>query len=176
VARSWERAFDRAVVPVTRKVALRSAILMSPQDGGAFDTLLRLVRFGLGGRDGDGRQYVSWIHEEDFVRSVSWLIAHETFDGPVILASPNPLPNTDFMRELRQAWGRGFGLPAANWMLEIGAFLLRTETELVLKSRRVVPGRMTLAGFSFQFPTWPDAARELCERWRRLHGRRASSG
>ena len=170
VAKSWERAFDQAAVPVTRKVAMRSAILMSPQDGGAFDMLLRLVRLGLGGRAGDGRQYVSWIHEEDFARAVSWLLEHETFDGPVILAAPNPLPNADFMRGLRQAWGRSFGLPATEWMLEIGAAFLRTETELILKSRRVVPGRLTLAGFSFEFPTWPAAARDLCRKWREAHG------
>jgi uncharacterized protein (TIGR01777 family) len=170
VAKAWERAFDQAVVPVTRKVLLRSAILMSPQAGGAFEMLLRLVRFGLGGRSGDGRQYVSWIHEGDFVRAVSWLIEHETFDGPVILASPNPLPNTDFMCGLRQAWGRSFGLPASDWMLELGAFFLRTETELIQKSRRVVAGRLTRAGFSFQFPTWPEAARDLCRKWREAHG------
>jgi len=143
--------------------------VMSPEDGGAFDSLLRLVRFGLGGRAGNGRQYVSWIHGEDFTRAVLWLIEHSTIEGAVNLAAPNPQPNWAFMRALRQAWGRGFGLPATGWMLEVGAFFLRTETELILKSRRVVPGRLLQEGFDFQFPDWPVAARELCHRWRETH-------
>jgi uncharacterized protein len=166
VAKAWEQAAAEAVVPGTRKVLLRSAMTMSPDRGGIFDTLLGLVQRGLGGTCGDGRQYVSWIHEHDFVRAVYWLIEHEALDGPVNLAAPSPLPNAEFMRVLRQAWGRSFGLPASRWMLEMGAVLLRTETELILKSRRVVPGRLLDAGFSFQFPTWPDAAEELCRRWR----------
>jgi uncharacterized protein (TIGR01777 family) len=169
VATSWEHAFDQARVPATRKVKLRTAIVMSPEDGGAFDSLLRLVRFGLGGRAGNGRQYVSWIHGEDFTRAVLWLIDHSSIEGAVNLAAPNPLPNSDFMRALREAWRRGFGLPATRWMLEVGAFFLRTETELILKSRRVVPGRLLQEGFDFQFPDWPAAARELCHRWRETH-------
>jgi uncharacterized protein (TIGR01777 family) len=165
VATAWERALDETATPHTRKVALRSAMIMSPDRGGVFDVLLRLVRFGLGGAAGDGRQYVSWIHDRDFVHAVSWLIEHE-MEGPVNLAAPNPLPNADFMRALRQAWGIRLGLPASRWMLEVGAWLLRTETELVLKSRRVVPGRLLQAGFAFEFPDWPEAARDLCRRWR----------
>ena len=166
VAKAWERAVDEAATPRTRKVKLRSAMVMSPDPGGVFAVLLRLVRWRLGGAAGNGRQYVSWIHETDFVRAVSWLIQHEDFEGPVNLAAPNPLPNADFMRVLRQAWGMRIGLPATRWMLEIGAFFLRTETELILKSRRVVPGRLLQAGFTFQFPQWPEAARDLCRSWR----------
>jgi uncharacterized protein (TIGR01777 family) len=166
VATAWERALDEAVTPHTRKVKLRSAMTMSPDRGGVFDVLLRLVRFGLGGAAGDGRQYVSWIHDEDFIRAVSWLIEHEEMEGPVNLSAPNPVPNAEFMRALRQAWGISFGLPAPAWLLEVGAVFLRTETELVLKSRRVVPGRLSQAGFTFGFPEWPDAARDLCRRWR----------
>jgi len=98
---------------------------------------------------------------------------HQELDGPVNLASPNPVSNADFMRTLRVAWGIGFGLPAAKWMLEIGAFFLRTETELILKSRRVVPDRLVQSGFVFQFPTWTEAAADLCRRWRELHQHRA---
>ena len=145
---------------------MRSAIVMSPGPGGPFDLLLRLVRFGLGGRFGDGKEFVSWIHDLDFVRAVDWLIQHNELSGPVNLASPNPLPNTEFMQALRKAWGVPFGLPATEWMLELGAFLLRSETELMLKSRRVVPTRLLQSGFSFEFPTWPEAARNLCSRWR----------
>ena len=166
VARSWEEAADVAALPRTRTVKLRSAMVMSPDRGGVFDTLLTIVRLGLGGRAGDGRQYVSWIHERDFIRAVDWLIEHDEVDGAVNLAAPNPLPNAEFMRALREAWGIRLGLPATRWMLEIGAVFLRTETELILKSRRVVPGRLLEHGFEFHHPAWPEAARELCERWR----------
>jgi hypothetical protein len=138
----------------------------SPDSGGVFDVFLNLVRHGLGGAQGDGSQFVSWIHETDFVRAIDLLIAREEFTGVVNLASPNPLPNRDFMRALREAWGASFGLPALKGMLEVGTFLMRTESELVLKSRRVVPGRLLAAGFQFQFPDWPAAARELVARWR----------
>ncbi|MEQ8791403.1 MAG: TIGR01777 family oxidoreductase [Pirellulaceae bacterium] len=173
VAGAWEGAARDAVVPDTRRVLLRSAMVMSPDDGGVFDTLLRLVRFGLGGRAGSGRQYVSWIHEADFVRAVYHLIDDARIEGAVNLAAPHPLPNADFMRELRRAWGAPLGLPANRWMLEVGALLLRSETELVLKSRRVVSRRLAESGFTFSLPEWRDAARELCDRWRCSHQARA---
>lgn len=166
VAKGWEEAFFSQATPRTRKVATRSAITFSPDRGGAFDILSGLVRGGLGGAQGPGTQYVSWIHEFDFVRAMELLIEREEFSGPVNLASPNPLPNRDFMRALREAWGVRTGLPAPEWMLEIGAVLLRTETELVLKSRRVVPGRLVEAGFRFLYPDWPAACRELVARAR----------
>ena len=100
------------------------------------------------------------------MRAVHWLIAHPELDGPVNLAAPHPLPNREFLRDLRRAWGMPVGLPAARWMLEIGAWFLRTETELILKSRRVVPTRLERSGFGFHFPSWPEAARDLCRRWR----------
>jgi len=165
VATSWERAFDATDTPHTRKVALRSAMTMSPDRDGVFDTLLWLVRRGLGGRSGDGKQYVSWIHDVDFIRAVEWVIEHD-MSGPMNLTAPEPLPNADFMQELRKAWGRRFGLPAAKWMIEVGTWAMQTESELVLKSRRVVPTRLLEAGFEFRFPTWPAAARDLCRRWR----------
>ncbi len=168
VATAWERALAEAVVPATRRVAMRSAMIMSPDRGGIFDTILTLVRRGLGGRAGDGRQFMSWIHEDDFVRAVHWLIEHDELDGAVNIAAPNPLPNTEFMAVLRAAWGARLGLPAAQWMLELGAVALRTESELVLKSRRVVPGRLLREGFTFRFPEWPAAAADLCARVRRL--------
>ncbi|HEU4386572.1 MAG TPA: TIGR01777 family oxidoreductase [Blastocatellia bacterium] len=166
VVKEWEKALSEAVTPRTRKVALRSAMVMSPDRGGVFDTLLTLVRLGLGGRAGNGRQYVSWIQDDDFVRSIEWLIEHDDLDGAVNLAAPNPVTNADFMRALRQAWGMPFGLPATSWMLEIGAVVIRTETELILKSRRVVPGRLQDSGFKFSFQTWDEAARDLCRRRR----------
>ncbi|MGZ8940647.1 MAG: epimerase [Limisphaerales bacterium] len=164
VAMAWERAFDEVKLPNTRKVKLRSAMVMSPDAKGVFDTLLALVKSRLGGRAGDGRQYVSWIHERDFVRALEWIIEHKEFRGHVNICAPNPLTNEEFMRELREAAGVAFGLPATKWMLELGAVFIRTETELILKSRRVVPGWLESSGFEFEFPHWRAAARELCGR------------
>jgi uncharacterized protein (TIGR01777 family) len=166
VAREWEQALADADTPRTRRVAMRSAMVMSPDRGGIFDTLLTLVRRGLGGRAGDGRQYVSWVHDTDFVNAVSWLIGTDTIEGAVNIASPNPLPQAVFMRTLRKSAGVPIGLPATKWMLEIGAFFMRTDTELVLKSRRVVPGRLLAGGFRFRFPEWPAAAADLVGRSR----------
>jgi uncharacterized protein (TIGR01777 family) len=166
VAEAWERTLDEAVVPATRRVKMRAAVILSPDRGGIFDTLLGLVRRGLGGKSGDGRQYVSWVHHEDFTRAVTWLLEHESVEGAVNISSPNPLPNAEFMRGLREAWGTRIGLPATEWMLEIGAFFMRTETELVLKSRRVIPGRLLKEGFEFLYPDWREAARDLCRQWR----------
>ncbi len=171
VAQEWEKAVNEAATPRTRKVILRTSIVMAPGAGGAFDVMLKLVRFGLGGKNGDGRQYVSWMHDEDFLRAIFWLIEHEELAGPVNLASPNPVPNAEFMRGLREAWGAKVGLPAAKWMIEIGTRLMQTESELVLKSRRVVPGKLLAAGFVFKFTTWPEAARDLCRRWKEERGR-----
>lgn len=164
VAKAWEHAFFTTPLPRTRKVAIRSAMTFSPDRGGVFDVLSGLARRGLGGTQGRGDQFVSWIHETDFVRALEMLIAREEFAGVVNLASPNPLPNRDFMRALREAWGVRFGLAAPEWMIEIGTWLMRTESELVLKSRRVVPGRLLAAGFQFLFPEWPAAARDLVSR------------
>lgn len=167
VAKAWEQAANEADTPHTRKVLMRSAMTMSPDKDGVFDVLLGLARRGLGGTSGDGKQYVSWIHYKDFIRSIYWLIEREDLEGAVNLSSPNPLPNKEFMRILREAWGASLGLPATKLMLEIGAFFMRTETELVLKSRRVVPTRLLESGFEFRFSMWETAARELCQRWRK---------
>jgi hypothetical protein len=167
VARDWEAAFFEAQTPRTRKVALRSAITMSPTPGSAFGVLSNLVRLSLGGKQGNGRQFVSWIHETDFARAVEFLIEREDLVGPVNVAAPNPLPNRNFMEALRDAWNIPNGFPTPSPAIEIGAFFLRTESELVLKSRRVVPGRLLDAGFAFEFPNWPEAAEDLVQQWRR---------
>ncbi|MFF4487960.1 TIGR01777 family oxidoreductase [Streptomyces sp. NPDC001544] len=166
IAKAWEREQERADTPHTRKVALRSAMVMSPDRGGVFDVLLRLARLGLGGPVAGGAQYVSWIHDHDFVRAVEFLVGRDDLTGPVNLAAPTPLPQRDFMRALREAWGMPIGLPATAWMAEIGAFGLRSDTELLLKSRRVVPGRLRDAGFTFEYPHWPEAAADLTGRVR----------
>jgi len=167
VAKDWEAAFFEAPTPRTRKVALRSAIVMSPIPGSAFGVFSNLVRMSLGGMQGNGRQFVSWIHETDFARAVEFLIHRADIGGPVNLAAPNPLPNRDFMRELRNAWGMPNGLPAPRPLLDLAATIMRTETELVLKSRRVIPGRLLQAGFEFEFPSWPQAAEDLVAQWKR---------
>jgi NAD dependent epimerase/dehydratase family enzyme len=166
VAKGWEEAFFSTSTPRTRKVAIRSAMTFSPDRGGVFDALLALVRRGFGARQGAGVQFVSWIHEADFVWAIDLLIARKDFSGVVNVSSPNPLPNCEFTRALRDAWEIRFGLPIPSYMIKVGAFLLRTESELILKSRRVVPGRLLADGFQFLFPEWPAAARDLVAGWR----------
>jgi len=169
VACAWERAFEEAVTERTRKIALRSAMTLSPDSGGVFDTLLGLARHGLGGSAGHGRQFMSWIHHEDFIAAVRWLIDRDDIEGAVNVAAPNPLPNAEFMRVLREACGVSFGLPTSKWMLEIGAVFMRTETELILKSRRVVPARLLEHGFEFKYREWRTAAHDLCHQWKVAH-------
>jgi uncharacterized protein (TIGR01777 family) len=166
IARCWEAAQMEASTPNTRRVALRSAMVMSPDRGGVFDVLLRMARLGLGGPVAGGGQYVSWIHDHDFIRAVELLLDRDDIEGPVNLAAPEPLRQRDLMLALRRAWGRRIGLPATAWMAEIGAWVLRTDTELLLKSRRVVPGRLLDAGFDFTYPQWPNAAHDLVRRVR----------
>lgn len=167
VATRWEESFFKSENPTTRRIALRSAMIMSPDRGGIFDAFLGLVRFGWGGPSGSGKQFVSWIHETDFVNAIEFLMANQHLDGCVNLASPNPIPNRQFMRIIRKAWGTPIGLPTTQCMLELGAILLRTETELILKSRQVVPGRLLNSGFEFCFAEWPAAAKQLVEQWRK---------
>ena len=161
IARRWEETQAAADVPGTRRVALRAAMVMTPDRGGVFDYLSWMARLGLGGPVAGGRQFVSWIHGEDFVRAVQLLLEREDLDGPVNLAAPEPVTQRELMRSLRRAWGTRPGLPATRAMAEIGAFVLRSDTELLLKSRRVAPGRLLDAGFAFAHPTWDEAARHL---------------
>jgi uncharacterized protein (TIGR01777 family) len=175
IAKEWEAALAEAETPSTRKVALRTAMVMSPDEGGIFDVMLGLVRKGLGGTAGDGRQFVSWIHGEDFARAIDFLVSRGDLSGAVNLAAPNPLPYRDFMRLLRAAWGTRVGLPATRWMLELGAWVMRTDTELVLKSRRVVPERLLSAGFDFHFGGWEAASKDLVGAWQRARLPRGKS-
>lgn len=164
VAKAWEAAANSFQLPNTRTVLLRSAMTMSPDSGSVFDLLRKLVRFGLGGTLGDGKQYVSWIHELDFCRAIDWITCHEELQGPINVSSPFPLPNREFMSLLRQACRVRWGLPASDWILKLGTFIMQTESELVLKSRRVVPQLLLDSGFAFEYPDWFSAAKELVER------------
>lgn len=171
VCRKWEGEFFAAPTPPSvRRVALRSAMVMGPGADGVFGAFYGIVRKGLGGTLGRGTQYVSWVHIDDFCRAIEFLIDRPDLDGPVNVSVPDPIPNRQFMRELRQAAGVQIGLPATRWMLEVGAVLLRTETELLLKSRWVVPGKLLAAGFTFDRPAWPAAARDLVARERAAAG------
>jgi uncharacterized protein (TIGR01777 family) len=161
VATTWERTLNEAQTPLTRKVAMRASMVMGTRGNSVFPVLRRLTRFGMGGRMGNGRQFVSWIHEADFCRAVEWLIAHREFSGPVNVCAPNPVTNVEMMNLFREACGMPLGLPAAGWMLEIGAFVVQTETELLIKSRRVIPGRLAESGFEFQFPRLRQAIEDL---------------
>jgi uncharacterized protein (TIGR01777 family) len=163
VAQAWEREFFAREISGVRKVALRAAMVLGTRRGGVLHALANLCKLRLGGAMAGGRQFVSWIHERDFCRAVEFLMSAE-LSGTVNLAAPNPVTNRYLMRVIREAVGVRIGLPAARWMLELGAFFLRTETELIIKSRRVVPGRLTAAGFRFVFPGIEYAVRDLLPR------------
>lgn len=164
VVQQWERVFNEAPTPNTRKIALRAAMVFGDGKGGVFAAFHNIVKLGLGGTLGDGKQFVSWVHAEDFCRAIEWLMQHEEIDGAVNVSSPNPIPNAEFMRLFREASGQSIGLPATKWMLEIGAFFLQTETELLLKSRRVVPTRLLASGFQFHFPHFAAAMQDILPR------------
>ncbi|MCE7041884.1 TIGR01777 family oxidoreductase [Dyadobacter sp. CY312] len=160
VCRIWEKTFFETDTPNTRKIALRMGIVLGRSDG-AFPRFLNLVRFGLGGHQGDGEQYVSWIHEQDAAKCTEWLLDHESMDGVINCTAPHPLKNRDFMKSIRAAYGVPFGLPSPAWLLEIGAKIIGTETELILKSRWVVPTRLLASGFNFQFAKAEHAVKDI---------------
>lgn len=167
IALAWEKALDDAPTPNTRKVALRSAMTMSPIPDSVFGVLASLARKGVGGRLGDGRQFVSWVHELDFARALEFLLESD-LEGPINIASPNPLTQAEFARALRAALGVGFAPPVPRWALEVGAKFMATDTELILKSRRVIPTRLLEAGFEFKHPDWAEAAKDLVQEMRKL--------
>ena len=153
VAKAWENAFFGAAVPgKVRKVALRTSMVLADEPGTVFRYLYNLARWGLGGKVGNGRQMVSWIHVDDYCRAVDWLIDHDEISGPINVTAPDPIPNAEVMHRFRALVSMPFGLPATKWMAEIGACLLGTETELILKSRWVVPTRLLEHGFVFSHP------------------------
>jgi uncharacterized protein (TIGR01777 family) len=160
VCKQWEQAFFNMETPHTRKVALRTSIVLGRNEG-ALPRLINLVKAGMGGHQGDGQQYVSWIHEQDVVKCTEWLLQHPDVNGIINCTAPNPIKNTDLMKELRHACGVPFGLPAPAWLLEMGAALIGTETELILKSRWVLPKRLLDAGFKFQFARVEHAIKDI---------------
>ena len=160
VCKAWEKTFNSYNLPHTRKINLRITMVMG-KDGGVFPVLKKLVKRGLGGKMGSGDQFVSWIHVNDFCRIIEWLINDPKASGNYNVAAPVPITNKNFMQMFRTANQIKFGLPATKWMLEIGAFFLRTETELVLKSRNVVPDRILKEGFKFEFSDMESCIKNL---------------
>ena len=150
VCKAWENSFFESETPQTRKIALRMGIVLGRSDG-AFPRLLNLVKFGLGGKQGDGRQYVNWVHEQDAVKAMEWLLKNETISGIVNCTAPNAVTNSVLMRSIREIYGMPFGLPTPAWLLAIGAKIIGTETELILKSRWVKPAVLLDNGFEFQY-------------------------
>ncbi|WP_256006292.1 TIGR01777 family oxidoreductase [Pedobacter deserti] len=160
VCRQWEETFFNTNTPLTRKIALRMGIVFGRKDG-AFPRLLNLVKFGLGGKQGDGQQYVSWVHEQDAAKCTEWLLNREELNGVINCTAPEPIKNSQLMGLIRNAYGVPFGLPAPAWLLEIGAKVIGTETELILKSRWVLPKRLLDSGYSFLFPKAEYAVKDL---------------
>lgn len=160
VAQQWEKSFFDFTLPATRQVALRMAIVLG-KDGGAMRPLERLTRLGFGGKQGKGSQRFSWIHIEDVYQIILFLMEHDTLNGVFNCSSPHPVTNQMFMQGLRNALHKKIGLPSPEWLLEIGAVLIRTETELILKSRWVVPDRLLKSGYEFAFPSLDKAFEDI---------------
>jgi len=151
ICRKWEEAVDQYSSASTRKIILRISMVLG-QDHGVLPVLVGLAKKGLGGAMGNGRQYMSWIHEKDFAGIIAGAIQNESWSGVFNCTAPNPCTNNEFMQLIRKAAHARFHFRSRAWMLKIGAFFLRTETELVLKSRKVVPGRLLKKGYVFQYP------------------------
>jgi uncharacterized protein len=160
ICKSWENAFFATTSSQTRKVALRTAIVLG-REGEAFHKLKTITRLGLGGQQGNGRQKMSWVHVEDFCRAVEFIINDEKINGEINISAPNPIDNQSFMKILKDKLKVPFGIPSPTFLLEIGTLFLQTETELLLKSRNVYPERLLNYGFRFRFETVEEALGEL---------------
>ncbi|MES2108522.1 MAG: TIGR01777 family oxidoreductase [Bacteroidota bacterium] len=160
VVNAWETAFNKYETPKTRKVALRMGIVLGRSDS-VFPRLLNLVKLGFGGKQGNGGQYVSWVHETDAAHSTEWLMDHSELSGVFNCVAPNPVKNNDLMRIIRKIYGMPIGLPAPKWLLEIGSVVIGTETELILKSRWVLPKRLLDSGFKFEYPDIERAVKNI---------------
>jgi hypothetical protein len=160
VCKLWEHTFNGFNLPTTRKIILRSALVLG-NGGGVFPEFKKLVQMRLGGKMGGGEQMVSWIHERDFAKAVHFLMENSACNGIFNLSAPTPLSNNDMMLTLRGQMDIRFGLPSTSWMLKLGTWLKQTEPELVLKSRWVVPIRLKSVGFDFEFKEFEKAVDNL---------------
>lgn len=159
VAQSWEKAFFKTETLNTKKTALRTSIVLG-KNGGAFLPLKNLTQMGFGGKQGNGKQFVSWIHEDDFAKALEFVFEKE-ITGVINIVSPTPIQNKDFMKALRKELKIPFGTPVGKRLLEFGAKIIGTETELVLKSRNVIPKRLQENGFTFKYQTIESAFKNL---------------
>ncbi|MNU19276.1 Epimerase family protein [compost metagenome] len=160
ICKSWEKEFFKTENEDIRKVALRTSIVLG-NNGGAFTKLKLITKLGLGGKQGRGNQNISWIHINDFCKAVEYIIEHKNISGEINVTAPNPLSNEEFMRKLRKEMKIPLGLNAAAWQLEIASILLKTETELLLKSRNVYPEKLMKSGFNFTYPDVETAFKDL---------------
>jgi uncharacterized protein (TIGR01777 family) len=159
VCQKWEKSFFDFQLKNTRQIALRTAIVLG-KNGGVMVPFKRLTQLGFGGKMGDGQQQFSWIHIEDVCRSIEFIIQNESLNGAINVSSPNPVRNMIFMDALRKRYNRFALIPSPKWLLELGAKLIKTETELILKSRFVIPEKLEQAGFKWKFPKIEDAVQE----------------
>jgi uncharacterized protein (TIGR01777 family) len=162
VAINWEQAFFSFQLSKTRQVALRMAIVLG-KNGGVMKPLINLVRFGLGGKQGKGNQMFSWIHIEDLFNIILFFESHKDLKGIFNCSSPNPIDNKTLMEALRQAMKVKIGLPSPEWLLKIGAVVIRTEPELILKSRWVVPEKLLESGYTFKYPALDTALKNILD-------------
>ncbi len=161
VCQKWEAAFNQFELKQTRKVILRTGIVLG-KSGGPMKPLKMLAKLGFGGKQGSGEQYVSWLHEYDFVNIIDFIASNQDINGAYNITAPTPLPNSDFMKAIRQALKIRVGISMPRWLLELGAIITGTETELILKSRRVVPAKLLEAGYHFKFKEINKALFNLC--------------
>ena len=162
VARGWENSFFAFHFEKTRQIALRMAIVLG-STGGVIKPLAKLVRFGLGGKQGNGKQMFSWLHIEDLMGIILFLQSSQELTGVFNCSTPNPIDNQTLMKSLRQKMGVPIGLPSPVWLLNAGALMIRTEPELILKSRWVIPERLLQLGYKFKYPKIEEALRQILD-------------
>ncbi len=161
VCQKWEASFNQVETNHTRKVLMRTGIVLG-KNGGPMKPLRMLAKLGFGGKQGLGTQYFSWLHEDDFMSIVDFIIANQNLSGVYNVTAPTPIPNHQFMSSLRAALKAPVGIPLPKWLLEVGASIIRTETELVLKSRRVIPSKLLEVGYKFRYDAIDLALNDLC--------------
>lgn len=161
VCQAWEKTFYEApIIESVRKIALRCSIVLG-KNGGAMEPILGLTRNFLGGTQGPGNQFISWVHIKDFARTVEFLIEKPDLSGAINCAAPNPVINKEFMAKLRKTLKISIGMPMPAWLLGFGAVLIQTEPELILKSRKVISKKLEDAGFVFEYGIVADAFKEI---------------